>query len=155
MILLVLVTLLVGGCTGWSRAASTPTAVEADVARARDQYLEAYHAGKVDDLSALFAADARFGGTIGAGWLHGREAIRANWDRLFKTYARREMVFQSPEVRAYGPTMSVETGNYRMRLTDATGQTREMIARYSITRILVDGHWLIANFHASRTAEAP
>jgi ketosteroid isomerase-like protein len=126
--------------------------VEEQIAAVRGQFLERYAAGDADSLTALFDDRASFAGTLQPFWLRGQDAIRDLWERYFAAFPSRRLIFRDPVIEEYGDPAhtAVETGYLEMYMTDAAGRTIATFIRYSITRVNLEGEWLIANMYVGR-----
>lgn len=154
--------LLLTGCAGMevTGARTDPTGrpptkeEREEIDQVRWQFADYYGKGDAAALGGLFAEHARFAGTVGAAWQEGREAIRGNWDRLFKAFPTRGIDFRPVSIWVYeGNQIAVETGFFGMRM--AAGDAMTSNARYSIVWMKVGGPWLILHLHSSRLPAAP
>jgi uncharacterized protein (TIGR02246 family) len=116
----------------------------------RATFVDAYARGDLETLVALYDADATFGGTLQPFWLEGQDAIRDLWQRYFAAFPNRRLIFRQPAVRAYGDTTVVDTGYLEMYMEDENRNRTVTFIRYSITRVLADGRWLIANMNVAQ-----
>ncbi len=58
------------------------------------------------------------------------------------------------EIRQLGDNVAMDSGVYTFTLTEATGKTRAVQARYTFVYEQVDGQWKILNHHSSAMPEA-
>lgn len=120
--------------------------VEKEFAEARKQFVGAYLKRDADELSDLFAEDARMAGTEHPFWMEGRETIRRNWARFFKAFPTAEIFFWQSDIQVN--SHPVETGYFLMVMPDRTGQVQRVNGRYSITWAKIGDRWKIVNLHA-------
>jgi uncharacterized protein (TIGR02246 family) len=155
-LLLLLVGIVLGACAAVRQQA--PADVQRQIDAARGQFMDAYQRQDAKALSELFAEDGAFTGTISAVWIQGREAIRANWERLFQAFPKSRIVFRDPLIRLYNvpprgaavdTTVVVETGFFDMFMEDPKGQVQHTPGKYSATRVQKDGMWMLVNFHSA------
>lgn len=128
--------------------------IEKEIEKVRGEFLEFYVKGDAKAITDKFAADAHFAGTEHPFWMEGKEAIEDNWRNFFQAFPKRQLIFRPLSIRAYGITV-VETGYLQMLMWDPTGRLIRVPARYSITRVQIDGRWLIVNLHVARLSSAP
>lgn len=153
-------------------AQSQPEAQSAavrSVIEASDRFARAYGAGAAprsavagaaanpadaasNDLAGLmdeFDERATYAGTLQPFWLRGRPAIQDLWSRYFARYSDRRMIFRDRDVQVFG-TASVENGYAEMYMGVSSTTSVPTFLRYSITRALRDGKWVIVSMIVDR-----
>jgi uncharacterized protein (TIGR02246 family) len=161
-LLLLLVGIVLGACAAAQQrgvqAQQVPADVQTQIDAARGQFMDAYQRQDAKALSELFAEDGAFTGTISTVWIEGREAIRANWERLFRAFPKSRIVFRNPLIRLYNvpprgaavdTTVVVETGFFDMFMEDPKGQVQHTPGKYSAMRVKKDGRWMLVNFQSA------
>lgn len=105
-----------------------------------------------NDLVALmdqFDEDATYAGTLQPFWLRGKAQINDLWSRYFARYPDRRMIFRDRDAKVFG-TASVETGFAEMYMGATPATSVPTFLRYSITRTLRDGRWIIVSMIVDR-----
>jgi ketosteroid isomerase-like protein len=138
--------------------------VTKDVMDATDQWARDYGAGSAprasvkgaeanptlqgtNDLDALvdqYSDNATFAGTLQPFWLRGKTQVRDLWSRYFARYPDRRLIFRDRDVQVYGDA-AVETGYAEMYMGASPLTSVVTFMRYSITRVLRDGKWVIVS----------
>ncbi len=131
--------------------AQDAAAVANSVQAARNNFLAAYSARSSDQLANLFSKDAYFAGVVLPRWYDGRAQIQQGWAAFFARFGTAEITFYPHgSLRVSGDgTMAVETGCLLMRMVATPEKEIVNQARYSATRQLIGGQWLITNLHVS------
>jgi len=127
-------------------------ATEADrvVAEIQQQWVQAFQAGNVEALSALYAEDAHLTPPSIPFRVEGREAIKAAWGGFMRAFPQRQIVFSHPATRVYaGGQVAVAGGYCIASLLDMKGNPVTDFMRNSITLVKVGDRWLIADHHLS------
>ena len=147
---------------------AAPQTAEAVLA-ATDQWARAYAAGSAprtampgatadpstlgtNGLAAVvgqYDEDATYAGTLQPFWLRGRAQIQDLWSRYFARYPDRRMIFRDRQAQVYGST-AVETGYAEMYMGASPQTSVPTFLRYSITRTMKNGQWLIASMIVDR-----
>ena len=125
-----------------------------EIAKLREQYAQAFNAGDVEALGALFADDTQFFPALSPFRMDGKDAVRAYWVGLFQ-FPTHTLVFRQPSTRVYGDTTAVDNGYFHTTLVDAKGQATMTFGRYSTTYVKQGGKWVIVNLHGSRLPVSP
>ena len=137
----------------------SPTWVEAgareEVVHAAQQWSEAWHAGNVDAITALYAEDAQMFSALGQFRLDGRPAIQANWSGFFGNFPTRRLVLRHESVQGYGATAGTWTGYYQVTATDRAGKVTTLVGRYSSAWVKEGGRWMIVQQHISPMPLSP
>jgi len=131
-------------------AQSQPEAQSAavrSVIEASDRFARAYGAGAAP--RSAVAGAATYAGTLQPFWLRGRPAIQDLWSRYFARYSDRRMIFRDRDVQVFG-TASVENGYAEMYMGVSSTTSVPTFLRYSITRTLRDGKWVIVSMIVDR-----
>lgn len=131
--------------------AQDAAAVANSVQAARNSFLAAYSARNAEQLANVFAKDAYFAGVVLPRWYDGRAQIQQGWAAFFARFGTAEITFYPHgSLRISGDgTMAMETGCLLMRMVATPGKEIVNQARYSATRQLIGGQWLITNLHVS------
>jgi len=145
-------------CVVFLLVAMTPIAWAAaheEIAKARGQFAQAWHAGDVEAIGALCVDNAQFFTAISPFLLEYKQAIKALYAGLFPAFPTRSLVFRQSSVRLFGDTTAVDNGYFQATLGDAKGQSRTLFGRYSTMYVKQAGKWLITNIHASVLPGSP
>ena len=126
-----------------------------EIAQLRERFTQAFNAGDVEALSALFTDDVQFFSALQPFRIDGKEAVRAVWASLFQTFPTRTLIFRQPSTRVYGETTAVDNGYLHLVLSDPKGQATTIAGRYSTTYVKQGGKWGIVNLHGSRLPVSP
>lgn len=113
-----------------------------------DQWIKAFVEGNVEAMANLYARDASFWGFLGPFRVEGREAIRATFAGLFKTFPIRAVVKRYFYVQIYDNTV-VRNYYFTMTLGDSKGNVKNYHGRSNIVYMVVDGQRVIVTHHAS------
>jgi ketosteroid isomerase-like protein len=157
--------ILFSGITTVARAQPNPNVTAAQaVMAATDQLARDYGAGSppralvkgaeanpavqgANDLDAMvnqYDDNATFAGTLQPFWLRGKTQVRDLWSRYFARYPDRRLIFRDRDVQVY-ENAAVETGYAEMYMGVSPTTSVATFMRYSITRVLRDGRWLIVS----------
>jgi ketosteroid isomerase-like protein len=134
-----------------TQTTSVSAETKAQVDTSRQAFMDAYSAGNVDALMTAYHPAATFAGTLQPFWIRGYDEIADLWRRYFGAWPQRRLIFRDVNLDQYGEGTTVETGYLEMHMTRP--ETREYVPtyiRYSITRVLSDGRWLIVNMNVAR-----
>ncbi len=113
-----------------------------------DQWIKVFVEGNAEALANLYAHDASFWGFLGPFRVEGRDAIRATYAGLFKTFPIRAVVKRYFYVQVYDNTV-VRNYYFTMTLGDSKGNVRNYHGRANIVYIVVDGQRVIVTHHTS------
>jgi len=113
-----------------------------------DQWIKAFVEGNVEAMANLYARDASFWGFLGPFRVEGRDAIRATFAGLFKTFPKRAVVKRYFYVQTYDTTV-VRNYYFTMTLGDSIGNIKNHYGRSNIVYMVVDGQRVIVTHHAS------
>jgi uncharacterized protein (TIGR02246 family) len=113
-----------------------------------DQWIKVFIQGNAEALANLYARDASFWGFLGPFRVEGREAIRATFAGLFKTFPIRSVVKRYFYVQVYDKTV-VRNYYFTMTLGDSKGNVKNYHGRSNIVYMVVDGQRVIVTHHAS------
>ncbi len=113
-----------------------------------DQWIKAFVEGNVEAMVNLYARDASFWGFLGPFRVEGKEAIRATFAGLFKTFPKRAVVKRYFYVQTYDTTV-VRNYYFTMTLGDSIGNIKNHHGRSNIVYMVVDGQRVIVTHHAS------
>ncbi len=146
-----------------------PSAAAAAVLDATDQFARAYGSGRAPSVqtqaatanpatqatnnqAALvdqFDVNATYAGTLQPFWLRGKAQIQDLWSRYFARYPDRRLIFRDRDAEVFGDT-AVETGYAEMYMGTSALTSVPTFMRYSITRVLRDGRWVIVSMFVDR-----
>lgn len=139
---LIIGSLFVGGTTPvWAGPAE-------ESAQLGDQWIKAFTEGNVEAIANLYAHDASFWGFLGPFRVEGRDAIRATYAGLFKTFSIRAVVKRYFYVQVYDDTV-VRNYYFTMTLGDGKGNVKNYHGRANIVYIVVGGQRVIVTHHTS------
>jgi uncharacterized protein (TIGR02246 family) len=113
-----------------------------------DQWIKAFVEGNVEAMANLYARDASFWGFLGPFRFEGRDAIRATFAGLFKTFPIRAVSKRYFYVQVYDQAV-VRNYYFTMTLGDSKGNVKNYHGRSNIVYMLVDGQRVIVTHHAS------
>jgi len=105
-----------------------------------------------NDLAGLvnqFDDNATYAGTLQPFWLRGKAQIQDLWSRYYARYPDRRLIFRDRDAKVFGNT-AVETGYAEMYMGSSPLTSVPTFMRYSITRILRDGRWIILSMIVDR-----
>ncbi len=119
-----------------------------DSAQLGDQWIKAFVEGNAEALANLYARDASFWGFLGPFRFEGRDAIRATYAGLFKTFPIRAVVKRYFYVQVYDSTV-VRNYYFTMTLGDSKGNVKNYHGRSNIVYMVVDGQRVIVTHHTS------
>ena len=113
-----------------------------------DQWIKAFVEGNVEAMANLYARDASLWGFLGPFRFEGRDAIRATYAGLFKTFPIRAVVKRYFYVQVYDTTV-VRNYYFTMTLGDPKGNVKNYHGRSNIVYMVVDGQRVIVTHHSS------
>jgi uncharacterized protein (TIGR02246 family) len=113
-----------------------------------DQWIKVFVEGNAEAIANLYARDASFWGFLGPFRVEGREAIRATYAGLFKTFPIRAVVKRYFYVQVYDNTV-VRNYYFTMTLGDSKGNVKNYHGRANIVYMIVDSQRVIVTHHAS------
>lgn len=105
-----------------------------------------------NNLAALveqFDDNATYAGTLQPFWLRGKSQIQDLWSRYFARYPDRRMIFRDRDAQVFG-TFAVETGYAEMYMGASPATSVPTFLRYSISRTLRNGQWMIVSMIVDR-----
>ena len=145
-----LVSLAFFGLVPGAWAQADKAEVDRAVVQIQQQWVQAFQAGNVEALSALYAEDAHLTPPSVPFRVEGREAIKAAWGGFMRAFTQRQIVFSHPATRVYGGGLVAVAGGYCFAsLLDMKGNPATDFMRNSITLVKVGDRWLIADHHMS------
>lgn len=119
------------------------------------EFIKAYNDGNAEALASFYAENAVWVPGGGPFRIEGRAAIQGTWTGFFQRNTVRLAVRQ-PEFRAYGENVVASNSYYTFIAIDkASGKATVSHGRASVTRLKVDGKWLIINHHGSNLPASP
>jgi uncharacterized protein (TIGR02246 family) len=113
-----------------------------------DQWIKVFVEGNAEALANLYARDASFWGFFGPFRVEGRDAIRATYAGLFKTFPIRAVIKRYFYVQVYDNTV-VRNYYFTMTLGDSKGNVRNYHGRANVVYMVVDGQRVIVTHHTS------
>jgi uncharacterized protein (TIGR02246 family) len=113
-----------------------------------DQWIKVFVEGNAEALANLYARDASLWGFLGPFRFEGREAIRATYAGLFKTFPIRAVVKRYFYVQTYDSTV-VRNYYFTMTLGDSKGNVKNYHGRANVVYMVVDGQRVIVAHHTS------
>lgn len=99
---------------------------------------------------AFFAEDATMIPSGSPFRFEGRKAIQTYYEGLFRAFPTVRVVVHQQATQVYKGTTAVTSTYYTVTLVDKKEQAHRVHARSSVTRVKLDGHWLIVNQHMSQ-----
>jgi uncharacterized protein (TIGR02246 family) len=144
----VLLFTLIIGCLLIGSVSITWAGPAEESAQLGDQWIKAFVEGNVEAMANLYARDASFWGFLGPFRVEGRDAIRASFAGLFKTFSIRAVVKRYFYVQTYDSTV-VRNYYFTMTLGDSRGNVKSYHGRSNIVYMVVDGQRVIVTHHAS------
>jgi uncharacterized protein (TIGR02246 family) len=121
-----------------------------EIAQSFQQRLQAIHEGNAEAVVAFFAEDATMTPSGSPFRFEGRDAIQTYYQGLFQAFPIVRVVVHQVATRIYHDTTAVTSTYYTVTLVDKKEQARRVHARSSVTRVKLDGRWLIVNQHMSQ-----
>lgn len=119
------------------------------------QLLKAFNEGNIEALMSLFADDAQRFGARAPFRQDGKDAIRADYEAIFRAFPTRRLVPSQQSIRVYGDTVALNTWYLTLRGVDPEGKARTLLVRGSSTYVKIGGKWLIVTAHASLLPVSP
>jgi len=126
-----------------------------EVAQVIAQRVQAYNEGNLEAFMGTVADDSVQTPDGSPFRLEGKDAIRANLERVFQTFPTRRYIARQRSIRAYGDTTAVSNTYYTATLVDRTGKAITVHGRLSITFVKLGGRWLAVDQHASVMPTSP
>ncbi|MEB0045537.1 MULTISPECIES: SgcJ/EcaC family oxidoreductase [unclassified Pseudomonas] len=123
-----------------------------EIAGLFDRWNSALQTGNAQSVADLYAAGAVLQPTVS-------NQVRTTPAQI-KNYFEHFLVLKPVgqinyrEIRQLGSNVAMDSGVYTFTLTEATGKSRQVQARYTFIYELVDGQWKILNHHSSAMPEA-
>ncbi len=134
---------------GISRGAWAGAAEE--IAELGRQRAQAFSEGDLDAWMAAYADDAVFTSSLVPFRIEGKDAIRAHYAGLFRTYPTRRAVTRQPSTRVYNnDTTAVTNGYVHVTYVDRNGRVITLYVRSSATWVKLGDQWRIVDAHGSR-----
>ncbi|MFG0336319.1 MAG: YybH family protein [Maioricimonas sp. JB049] len=127
-------------------ATDATSAEETAIHQAAIRFVELYNVGDADGIAELFAPDAEIM-TRSSDVVHGREAIRGSFAKMFARVPEAAISLKVNDLRFLTDDVAVERG---VTTYYPDGETPTVESRYTVVHVRKDGTWLIA---ASRTVE--
>ncbi len=125
-----------------------------EAAQISQQWVRAFHEGNAEALSALYATDAVYYPALSPFPLEGRDAIRALFAGVFRTFPTRVLALRQVSTRVYGGT-AVTDGYWTLTWADTKGNARTFHGRYSTVSLEVQGQRVIVDHHTSLLPPSP
>jgi uncharacterized protein (TIGR02246 family) len=145
-----LITLLLVGLV--TEVSGGPAEEVAQISGPRSQ---AFLEGNLDAWTAAYADNAVFHSAPSPFRIDGKDAIRAHFTWLFRTYPTRSVFGYQPITRVYNDDLVVQNGYNALYYADKNGQSTTFHVRYSVSWAKLGGRWQIVDHHVSRLPIAP
>ena len=120
-----------------------------EVAQVAQEWVQAWHAGNVDGITAMYADDAQYFSSLSVFRVDGRPAIQGTWTGLFAAFPGRRLALRHESFQAYGDAVGVWSAYYQATVTDRTGKVTTLMGRFSATWAKQGGRWMIVHHHFS------
>lgn len=111
-----------------------------------ERWVEAFNAGKAEDVAALYAADATIWGTVSPALATTPEAIRSYFTGALKAGLKVRMIDHSAQSLA-GAVVS-DVGRYNFQRPGDGGMV-DLPARFTFVLVRYGDRWAIAHQHSS------
>lgn len=143
---------LAGGAQRYDGTASPPAGgEEREVAQLFDRWNAALASGDPRQVADLYAPDGVLLPTVSNRVRASRAEIEDYFEHFLDNKPRGVINYR--EVRLLDDDSAVDAGVYTFTLTDRSGRTRDVQARYTFVYEKRDGRWLIINHHSSAMPE--
>jgi uncharacterized protein (TIGR02246 family) len=147
--LIVLLAIVFGQLTNSSARAADTSRDEAEIRKNAETYAAAFDRRDAKALAAMWAPEAVYTSPVSGKKVHGREAIRAELEALFKQSGRARLVVKIDSVRFVGTDTAVEEGSARIsRPGEAPAETE-----YSAIHVKKEGKWLLDSIQETDLTE--
>jgi uncharacterized protein (TIGR02246 family) len=123
----------------------------AAVQRSSRKILDAYNAGRAQDIAAMFLPDGEAVDEAGNIY-HGREQVEQVFGRFFARFPGAKMTLETSSVRMLGPALAVEDGKRKVVTQDGAGKAA---TRFTLVYAKLDGAWLVASAREFAADESP
>jgi uncharacterized protein (TIGR02246 family) len=123
-----------------------------DVAAATQAWVDAFGNRNLDQVVALYDAEAVLWGTVEQK-IRDNPAAISDYFKLLSSLTQAKVVVGEQRIRVYGDT-AINTGYYTFTL-ERDGQPRTFPARFSFTYHKRDGRWMIVDHHSSMLPQPP
>jgi len=123
-----------------------------DVAAATQAWVDAFGNRNLDQVVALYDAEAVLWGTVEQK-IRDNPAAISDYFKLLSSLTQAKVVVGEQRIRVYGDT-AINTGYYTFTF-ERDGQPRTFPARFSFTYRKRDGRWMIVDHHSSMLPQPP
>ena len=118
-----------------------------DVAAATQGWIQAFNAGEVASVCALYHPEAVLWGTTAPSLITTPQGLRAYFEGHCAAVPPPSIRLGAQRVRVYAGA-AINTGSYTLH-TRTEGQQRALPARFSFTYCKIGSDWLIVDHHSS------
>jgi uncharacterized protein (TIGR02246 family) len=139
-----LVVMLVCSASGLAEAET-----KEEIAQAAREWVQAWTAGTIDGISAMYADDAQYYSSLSLFRIDGRPAIRNVWAGIFAAFPTRQLALRHESVQAFGDSTGVWNAYWQAVVTDRAGKVTTVLGRFSTTWVKLGGRWVIVHQHFS------
>jgi uncharacterized protein (TIGR02246 family) len=122
---------------------------EEEVARAREQRVQAFNEGNLEAFVDSFADSAVVTPPGEPFRIEGKDAIRAYYAGLFQAFPTRQVATRQSTIRLYEGTTAVVNTYAGLTLVDRNGKATITNGRASFTYVKIGGRWLVVDQHSS------
>ncbi|OPB05668.1 SgcJ/EcaC family oxidoreductase [Pseudomonas synxantha] len=137
----------------YNTVAQVPDGVkDREIAGLFDRWNSMLQTGNAQSVVDLYAPDAVLQPTMSNQLRTTSAQIKDYFDHFIALKPVGQINYR--DISLLGSNVAVDSGVYTFTLTEATGKTRRVQARYTFVYEQVDGHWKILNHHSSAMPEA-
>lgn len=122
-----------------------------EIAGLFDRWNSALQTGSAQAVTGLYAPNAILQPTVSNQVRSTPAQIQDYFDHFLAAKPVGQINYR--EIRHLGPNAAMDSGVYTFTLTSATGQTRQVQARYTFLYERLNGQWMILNHHSSAMPE--
>lgn len=122
-----------------------------EIAGLFDRWNKALQTGSAQAVTGLYAPNAILQPTVSNQVRSTPAQIQDYFDHFLAAKPVGQINYR--EIRHLGPNAAMDSGVYTFTLTSATGQTRQVQARYTFLYERLNGQWMILNHHSSAMPE--
>lgn len=123
-----------------------------EIAGLFDRWNSALQTGNAQSVVDLYAPDAALQPTVSYQVRTTPDQIQSYFDHFLALKLVCQINYR--EIRHLGSNVAMDSGVYTFTLTESTGKTRQVQARYTFVYEQVGGQWKMPNHHSSAIPEA-
>lgn len=127
-------------------------AKDREIAGLFDRWNNALKTGDAQSVTALYAPNAVLQPTVSNQVRSTPAEIKDYFDHFLPMKPVGQINYR--EIRQLGSNVAMDSGVYTFTLTEPTGKTKHVQARYTFVYEQIDGQWKILNHHSSAMPEA-